>query len=63
MDITGHSTVAQFMQYIKITREESSMKLAKSAFFKKPTEKETCCKMKNIMFYRNIIIYIATIKC
>ncbi len=40
MDITGHSTVAQFMQYIKITKEESSMKLAKSAFFKKPTDKK-----------------------
>lgn len=44
MDITGHSTVAQFMQYIKITREESSMKLAKSAFFKKPTEKKPAVK-------------------
>jgi hypothetical protein len=28
------------MQYIKITKEESSMKLAKSAFFKKPTDKK-----------------------
>lgn len=42
MDITGHSTVSQFMQYIKITKEESSMKLAKSAFFKKPVEKKKC---------------------
>ncbi|TKG94130.1 hypothetical protein EYV94_15325 [Puteibacter caeruleilacunae] len=35
MDITGHSTLQQFMDYVKITREQSARKLSNSGFFKR----------------------------